>query len=291
MRPHHQTLVPLAALAILFASSCSRGGHVTPAAVEVRVAAVQGELPSDPLDARWTNAGEFEAPLILQDMVEPRLLEPSTRAVKVRALSDGTRVAFRLEWLDDSKNEMALPAQFVDACAVQLPARTAPDVPAPQMGEPGRPVEITLWRASWQAWVDGRPDAIQALHEHALPDHYPFQAASLAAGSEEQRAMQQRYAPASALGNRLEGPRERAVQDLVAEGPGTLAPAASTQSSGSGKRTSAGWSVVITRKLPAGLAPGQRTQVAFAVWQGAHEEVGARKMRTGWTPLLLEAKP
>ena len=31
------------------------------------------------------------------------------------------------------------------------------------------------------------------------------------------------------------------------------------------------------------------SQVAFAVWQGAHGEVGARKMRSAWIPLALEA--
>jgi hypothetical protein len=48
---------------------------------------------------------------------------------------------------------------------------------------------------------------------------------------------------------------------------------------------------VLTRRVPTGLAPGRRTQVAFAVWEGAHGEAGARKMRTGWIPLVLEVKP
>jgi hypothetical protein len=44
--------------------------------------------------------------------------------------------------------------------------------------------------------------------------------------------------------------------------------------------------VVITRQLPESLAPGERTHIAFAVWQGSQHEAGARKMRTGWVPLL-----
>jgi hypothetical protein len=40
--------------------------------------------------------------------------------------------------------------------------------------------------------------------------------------------------------------------------------------------------------MPAGLAPATRTQVAFAVWEGSHDEVGARKMRTGWVQLAME---
>lgn len=272
------------------AAGCSRS-QPAPAPVEVVVQASAGALPTDPSDTRWSSAAEFPAPLILQDMVEPRLLQPSTKEVRVRALSDGARVAFRLEWDDATLDDAPMPASFTDSCAVQLPATIAVDVPAPQMGEPGRPVEITLWRASWQASVDGRGDTIQEFHPNALPDHYPFEAEPLEPDSEPQRAMQLRYAPARALGNAMAGPRAQPVEDLVATGPGTLAPAASQDSVGQGRRSAGGWAVVLTRRVPAGLAAGARTQVAFAIWDGAHEEVGARKMRTGWTPLFFEVKP
>jgi DMSO reductase family type II enzyme heme b subunit len=85
----------------------------------------------------------------------------------------------------------------------------------------------------------------------------------------------------------MSGPRERPVEDLIAEGPGTLRPG-TARSNGRGARTANGWQVVISRPLPAGLVPGGRTQVAFAVWQGAHGEAGARKMRSVWVPMALE---
>jgi DMSO reductase family type II enzyme heme b subunit len=282
----HALQVPI----LLALAACSHP-HEAAAPTEVLVQAVGGALPVDPGDALWSSAREFPAALIPQDMVEPRQLAPSTLEVRVRALSDGARVAFRLEWKDPSPDDMQMPAQFSDACAVQLPSKTTPDVPAPQMGEPGRPVEITYWRASWQATVDGRPDTIQAFHPNAIPFIYPFDAASLAPGSEDQIEMRRRYAPARALGNHMAGPRERPVEDLLAEGPGTLGPGSGIDGDGRGKRTSDGWAIVLSRRLPAGLSPGQRTQVAFAIWQGAGQEVGARKMRTGWTPMLLEVKP
>ena len=171
---------------------------------------------------------------------------------------------------------------------MQLPVQPAADAPAPQMGEAGRTVEITYWRASWQAVCDGRGDSIRDIYPNAAVDHYPFEAASLAKGSPAQQAMERRYAPARAVGNTMAGPREKPVQDLIAEGPGTLTPAAPGDSNGRGRRIGDGWAVVISRKLPAGLTPGGRTQVAFAVWEGGHQEVGARKMRTGWVPLSLE---
>jgi hypothetical protein len=220
-------------------------------------------------------------------MVEPRLLAASTTEVRVRAMSDGGRIAFRLEWSDGTRNDTPGVSRFSDACAVQLPARTEADVPAPQMGEPGRPVEVSYWRAFWQSTVDGRPDTIAAIQPHAAVDHYPFEAPSLPEGSPEREEMARRYAPARALRNEMAGPRTRPVEDLVAEGPGTLHPV-EARSEGRGHRIDGGWAVVVTRPLPTALPPGRRAQVAFAVWEGGNQEVGARKMRSVWVPLLLE---
>ena len=230
-------------------------------------------------------------PLLPQDMVEPRLIDPSTRELHVQAFTDAERIAFRLQWADESDEDVHGVASFTDACAVQLPRAAAADLPAPQMGESGKAVEMTYWRASWQAMVDGREDSVRALHPGAAVDHYPFEAPSLEKGSDEQLAMQKRYAPARKLENPMAGPRTQPVQDLVAEGPGTIRPAPASLSTGQGKYGNGGWAVVLARPLPDGLAAGTRTQAAFAVWQGSHGEAGARKMRSVWMPLLLEAKP
>lgn len=258
-----------------------------PPSAEV-VAVHRSALPSAPTDAAWHDVPVYSAALIPQDMVEPRLLEASTDKVDVRALTDGTRIAFRLEWADATQDDVPGLGRFSDACAVQLPMKIEADVPAPQMGETQRPVEITYWRAFWQSTVNGREDSIKALYPNATVDHYPFEAATLEPGSPAQREMANRYAPARALNNPMAGPRQRPVQDLVAEGPGTIRPAPETRSDGGGVRTDKGWAVVLSRPLPTGLEPGRRAQVAFAVWQGAHQEGGARKMRSVWIPLLVE---
>jgi hypothetical protein len=280
----------LLALAVGVPLACSRGPQRAVSPAEVR-AARAARLPAGPDDPAWTGAPVHPAQLMPQDVVEPRLLAPSTTSVDVQALTDGTGIAFRLTWAAPARSDRALPAVFSDACAVQLPAAAGSEVPNPMMGETGRPVEISYWRATWQATVDGRPDTLAALYPNAKVDHYPFESASLAPGSQEQLAMATRYAPARAVGNTMAGPRDRPVQDLVALGPGTLRPAERTRSSGSGKATATGWSVVIVRPLPAGVKPGGRSQVAFAVWLGAKGEAGARKMRSGWIPLALEPAP
>ncbi len=251
-------------------------------------ALVRTTLPSTLEDKIWTEAPLHQATMILQDMVEPRLLTPSTAQVKVQSITDGRKVAFRMQWDDATLDDLPGPARFTDACAVQLPAKVEADVPAPQMGEAGRLVEITYWSASWQAMVNGHADRIESYFPHAKVDHYPFESPSLKPGSPEQVAMAKRYAPARALENNLAGPRQQPVQDLIAEGPGSLRPAQRSLSNGIGKRTEKGWDVLIVRTLPSSAQPVTRSQVAFAVWEGSKLEVGSRKMRTAWIPFAIQ---
>lgn len=270
--------------ALLALTSC--GKHAPPP-TEV-VATRAPTLPNDPEDMAWREAPAFTTPLVLQDMVEPRLLVPSTASVQVQALTDGARIAFRLTWTDSTQNDLPGAARFTDACAVQLPAQAAPNLPAPQMGETGGAVEITYWSAAWQAEVNGRADSIQALYPNATVDHYPYEAASLQRGSPEQQEMEKRYAPARGAHHPTH-PVGRPVQDLLAEGPGTLTPALETRSDGRGTRVKTTWHVVIVRPLPEALRGQPRSQVAVAIWDGARQEVGARKMRSVWIPLALGA--
>jgi ethylbenzene dehydrogenase len=252
------------------------------------VARPASAMPLDSNDAAWSRAPEHVAKLLPQDLVEPRLMKPSTDEVIIRALATATEIAFRLQWVDPVPNDTPGPASFLDGCAVQIPSKLDTEPPDPQMGQAGRPVEVTFWRADWQASVNGRPDDIRSLYPNATVDHYPFNAKPLESGSTGQKEFARRYAPADAVGNRRVGPREFPVEDLTAEGPGTVRPLPSSRSRGNGVRTKEGWSVVLVRKLPDGLAPRVRTQVAFAVWEGSRQEVGSRKMRTGWVPLTIE---
>ncbi len=275
------------AAAALFLASCSRGPTLT---TEV-VAVAAPKPPTTPADAAWNNAPEHPAKLLLQDLVEPRLMKASTAEVRVRSLHNGSEIAFRLEWNDASQNDLPGPAKFLDGCAVQIPQTIELNPPDPQMGSTGHPVQITFWRADWQASVNGRKDDIHSLYPNASIDHYPYQAKSLEPGSPAQKEMMQRYAPAQAAGNRRVGPRESPVEEMIADGPGTLSPNKDGYARGNGVRTKTGWSVVLLRKFPAGLAPKTRTNVAFAIWEGSAQEVGSRKMRTGWIPLSMrEAK-
>ena len=271
-------------LILILSAACSRAPRLAND-VEVVPAA---KITLDPNDAIWRDAPEHVAKLLLQDLVEPRLMKPSTAEVRVQAVAHGTEVAFRLHWVDPTVDDQSGPGRMVDSCAIQLPHDALKDAPAPQMGEAGRGVEITMWRADWQAYVNGRGDTIRDIYPNAAVDHYPFEAPSLEPGSAAQAEMARRYAPAAAAGNRRVGPRKTPVEDLLANGPGSLSPNPSGTSNGRGERTKEGWVVVIQRRLPEGLSAKVRSQVAFAVWEGSQQEAGARKMRTGWIPLSLK---
>jgi DMSO reductase family type II enzyme heme b subunit len=281
----------LSGISAVFALICVGCRQATPPPLANVVAKSVANLTTASTDTDWDSAPQYTAKLILQDLVEPRLLKPSTSEVRVRAMCDGNLLACRLEWDDASTNDLPGPAMFLDACAIQLPATTEPTVPAPQMGEVGRPVEISYWNAAFQAMVDGRADSLTALYPNAAVDHHPFEAKSLEKDPTAQREMAARYAPARALENLRAGPRESPIEDLVADGPSTLTRAPSNRSTGRGVRTATGWDVLIVRPLPSGFSDKTPTQIAFAIWQGETQEVGARKMRTGWIPLTLETSP
>lgn len=270
---------------LLVAAGCSRGPKLANEVVAVETA----QLPPGPDDRAWSGAPLYRTGLLPQDLVEPRVMTPTTAEVAVQAMTNGSEIAFRLEWPDDSADDTPGPSRMVDACAVQLPEKIEPDLPEPQMGQQGRVVQIAYWRADWQAWVNGRGDTIRDLYPNATVDHYPFEAKPLEAGSAARQEMERLYSPAAASGNRRAGPRKSPVESLLATGPGTLAPAPGQDAGGQGVFQKNHWTVVIRRPLPQGLGRDQRTHVAFAVWQGSKQESGARKMRTGWIPLVRRA--
>jgi DMSO reductase family type II enzyme heme b subunit len=276
--------VPTLILLVLISlAGCSRQPAQTNEVVSLPVT----EVPLNPGDSAWNRAPVHAAKLLLQDLVEPRLMKASTPEVQVRSLNNGTEIAFRLDWPDPSLNDLPGPGRFLDGCAIQLPSKIEANPPDPQMGASAQQVEITFWRADWQASVNGRKDTLQSLFPNAAVDHYPFEAQSLEPGSAAQREMAKRYAPADAAGNRRVGPRQFPVEDLIAEGPGSLSPNPNGASRGQGTRSQNGWTVVLKRRYPQGLTPKVRTQIAFAVWEGSAHEVGARKMRSAWIPLAV----
>jgi DMSO reductase family type II enzyme heme b subunit len=87
--------------------------------------------------------------------------------------------------------------------------------------------------------------------------------------------------------------RTSSVQDLMAEGFGSLTPRATQAATGTARHDGKRWHVVVTRPLKAtgesaaNLEAGASTHIAFAVWNGAQREVGARKAWAAWMPMQV----
>jgi DMSO reductase family type II enzyme heme b subunit len=276
--------------ATLVVGACARAPVVNTA--EVRAVRGSGELPVlDPASKLWDAAPEHPARLMVQDVTEPRLTQPGVDLVKVRAMHDGNTVVFRLEWVDATQDLVADVGRGSDAAAVQLPLQPGADVPDPAMGQLGKGVQIAYWKAVWQDDANragSGKDRVASLHPNASVDHYPSQA-----GNEARAEMERRYAPAQAAGNPMLTARNGAVQEMTVEGFGNATVPAAQKATGRGNWSAGRWLTTIARPLAEGagaanLQPGQKTYAAFAIWDGAQRHTGARKMRSGWIPLVLE---
>jgi hypothetical protein len=101
------------------------------------------------------------------------------------------------------------------------------------------------------------------------------------------------YSGALGVENPISRGRATPVLDQMAEGWGTMTVKPDQRALGAGRWKNGAWSVVITRPLASDdvnapqLAPGDRTVAGFAVWEGEHREVGARKAWAPWIPLVI----
>ncbi len=283
--------------AVLAAAGCGRprsgGGGPDLPARELLVARASGPLPAeDPLSPAWGAAREVVVPLLLQDTAEPRLLGKGVETVRVRALRDDRRIAFRLSWADAAVDDLTDVDRSTDAAAIQFPVLgTREGIPDSRMGQEGRPVSISFWRASWQRRVEGGSHGVAALYPNAAIDHYPPEAVR---DPEARRRLRGLYEPPVAVGNPVARRTITSpVEDLVAEGFGTLSPAPEQRSTGKGVHRDGRWSVVITRPLDpaagpgASLVAGRSTFFALAVWDGGRNQRGSLKMRSIWVPLVF----
>lgn len=249
---------------------------------------VDGELPdTDPGSEQWDAANDVLVPLAAQQIAQPYLEEAVVTELRARALHDGRHVALRLEWGDDSVDDLDGIRRYHDAVAVQIP--TSPGAaPALTMGAPGAPVHLLQWRATWQRDIDsgGKTGVDQiypeVIHDVMPDDVLPPQTAQL-------------YWVGREAGNPLSQViRSTPVEEAVAEGFGSVTHLPVQAAVGKGIHDGARWHVVITvpsarTGVGAPLAPGTSWPVAFAVWLGSEENRGGRKHIANWQTLVLEA--
>jgi DMSO reductase family type II enzyme heme b subunit len=251
----------------------------------ITAARVAGAGPiSDPLAAAWSKARPLRVAMLPQTVALPHMPNAAIKELRVRALHNGSWIAFRIEWNDPTLSDRIVLDNFGDQVAVQLPVgKAAP--PSPMMGHPGGRVNIMQWRAAFQRDLEQGPPTVRDLYPHAWADVYPDEVL----GASDARP----YTGALGVENPISRGRASAVLDQMAEGWGSMTVKPDQHALGKGVWKDGTWRVVITRPMVTDdasapqLLPGDRTVAAFAVWEGGNREVGARKAWSPWVPLTL----
>lgn len=267
------------------------------------------KIPAEGGAKIWKNAPPVRlamTPLWWRDDADPGL--------EVQALHDGTTMALRLSWRDDSADLHASRSQaFEDGVAVELYQGNSE--PFVGMGGPKSPVDVWYWDADRQAPAF----AVEDQYPNTVVDIYPFNE-KVVESAEYQRPGTKLAAqplvslPAVAAGNQIVPSRdpgkhadlgaadprkqaERGGSDLAVGGPGSvtfrLPKSQLVQAHGEWKDNR--WTVVMTRALAVAnpqdgvsLSAGGKASIAFAVWDGSHRDRDGQKLFSIWQDLLLE---
>lgn len=290
-------LAPALALTVL----ATQGRALAQQGPFLTAAWVQKAPVDDPGSALWAQAAVSEAPLIPQAAAMPQLRQVSVPKVSVRALHDGDNLAVLMEWQDSSRNVLTgHPDQFRDAAAIMMPVQDV--VPNICMGAAGQITNLWHWKADWQEDMDkGRQDVIDA-YPNFYKDSYPFVNMDAKAPfrwpNDFMAPEAKNYSPGWAAGNPLSEPnRTSPVEELVSQGFGTSTHKTAQNVSGRGVWDNGTWKVVFSRALTAAdteapnLAGRAEIPVAFAIWNGANQEVGARKQLSSFLTLALAETP
>lgn len=252
-------------------------------AEQVRAVKVEAVPLQDPAAAAWQSAPETTLAMIPQTVAYPTNAKPTVSQVRVRALADGQWLAVRVEWADPSKDDVVLVDRFTDAVAVEIPLRD-PAQTSPFMGNPGQPVYIAHWKAVWQKDVESGHADVQDAHPNYWADPYPYSTGTFPFPVEEsfQGTDARRYFVATSAGNPVASLERRwPVEELHAEGFGSLADHASQDARAWGTWKDGTWSVVVAVPRRAQDVNNPRLSgtvpMAFAAWDGGAGNVGGRK--------------
>ncbi len=238
----------------------------------------------DPGAGVWKHSAPIEVPLSAQQTVQP--MGGGERTVKVRALNDGQRLYVRMEWTDDTRDDLTNDVEaFSDAAAIEYPVAQGEQVPSFCMGNPDAPVNIWQWKASWQGDVEqGRPASVEDAHPNVDVDTYPF---------EDEDAF---YPPQAAGNVSARVNRTSPVDNLLAGSFGTLTAADDQMVQGTGDWDGGKWRVVFARDLAVSgdysqFSQGEQTNIAFAVWDGAQQERDGIKSVSQFVTLDVSPEP
>ena len=285
-------------------------------AATIEAVRVQGAIPVNPSDVFWSNYGPTKGRSVILDL-EPQMItnpmwpSPATKWVSVRAARNEQEIAIRLEWVDPTRNDIMVQSQqYKDQAAVMFPVDPSAPVPPFTMGGEGERVNIWQWKATWSK--EGAGKAGNEMMQD-LEDQYDYMAmgsgsyyiyepdGKLVLAPKQSQNVSKRHThidpgmgknegvfnPGRATGNIISDNtlRRSPVEDLNAEGFSTLTTQSHQDVDGSGNWSNNRWMIVFKRLLKTEdpndtQFTGQKTSIAFAVWNGNNKERNGQKALT-----------
>ena len=278
----------------------AQGGSIGGAAAvgHAPLSLAAGEIPvnwtsvalttEDPRASFWDETLGVTVALQAQNEAMPTLDKVTVRGVEARALTNGRQIAWRVSWADNSADYHLDTDRFCDAVALQFALKKNASY---KMGDRDFPVQIIQWKAIWQKDIDEHFQDVQDLHPNYWTDLYWFAEGEFPFRVPDafQRTESLDYFVAYRAGNPVSDIyREQPVQEMVAEGFGTLTANERLDTTARGVWLDGRWTVVFVRPLETNDAadyqfkPGTRDVIAIAVWDGAAENVSGRKHHSQW---------
>lgn len=253
-----------------------------------------------PMDTRWENVPIRKVAMLPQNMTMPSIDKATISEVELQAIWDGKDIAFRLTWLDQSKDMNVDTTRFTDAIAIQLPLDQYSSF---MMGNKEAPVQIIQWKALWQKDIDEHFQDVQDIHPNYWADFYWFAKPLSKHGAQgnayrvpesfEDPFSRQWFTALQAQNPAARFDRSQPVSELIAEGFGSLVSQVQSDSKGRGVWKDGKWHVVIQRPMLTQdnedfqFHEKTSSQISVAVWNGSNQNVGGRKQYANWIPFEI----
>ncbi len=202
--------------------------------------------------------------------------------INFASVNNGEQLAIRLKWEDPTKNAFSELTQdvFRDGVAVQLALGEVTlhthghNEPFFGMGNRGKPVNIWHWKSGLEETLEAESDM------------------EYSTGGVDMDALIFGGVMSNPV-SRLNSTGDNAVEELNAEGFGTVTPQPADKQNveGFGEWKDGVWTVVFLRDMPktgkwdADLTRREPSLIAFAVWDGLKEDRNGRKVISVWQRL------
>jgi len=239
---------------------------------DLKTKAIEKEIDLDPDNPIWK-----DVPVQNVHMIPLSARANPVNRVKFQSVVNEEGIFFRLEWDDPIADRTSSRHQdFKDAIAMEfslgdvLLHKFGHNEPFFGMGNRGKVVNIWQWRADWQTEIETKKKLEYATHGMDMD--------TMIFGGEVN--------PVDSLNPFRDVP----VEELNAEGFGTLTPQPQTKQNvlGKGVWKDGKWQIVFYRALESlnkwdiKFQSKQPVLVAFAVWDGAHQDRNGRKVVSMW---------